>query len=151
MGGHDEPIGMGEELVYELEFPDEGVFWYHPHVREDLQQELGLYGNFLVMSSEKAPVNREETLMLDDIFLDNEGGMVPFDATKGDYIVMGRYGNTPLINGETTYDIAMQQGEVIRLYLTNVANVTPFNVGVESFGVDASDMPQMKLVGGDIG
>ena len=152
MGGHDEPIGEGEELTYELVFPDEGVFWYHPHVREDLQQELGLYGNYLIMSSEKAPVNREETVMLDDIFLDEAGEMVPFDSEKGNYVLMGRYGNTPLINGDTGYMMTMQQGEVVRLYLTNVANVTPFRLGItpsvlSSQITDDTQLPQMKLVG----
>ncbi|USN56802.1 MAG: multicopper oxidase domain-containing protein [Candidatus Peribacteria bacterium] len=156
MGGHDDPIGAGEELIYELEFPDEGVFWYHPHVREDLQQEMGLYGNYLIMSSEEAPVNREETVMLDDIFLDRHGEIVPFDPEVGDYSLMGRFGNMPLINGDTNYEITMQQGEVVRLYLTNVANVTPFNLGISpsvlrSDIVDPADIPQMKLIGGDIG
>ena len=26
-------------------FPDPGVYWYHPHIREDYGQEMGLYGN----------------------------------------------------------------------------------------------------------
>ena len=30
------------------QFPDPGVYWYHPHIREDYGQELGLYGNVLV-------------------------------------------------------------------------------------------------------
>ena len=34
-------IAVGESFSYELEFPDTGVFWYHPHVREDYQQEMG--------------------------------------------------------------------------------------------------------------
>jgi len=33
----------GETFVYELNFPDTGVFWYHPHIREDYTQEMGLY------------------------------------------------------------------------------------------------------------
>ncbi|MCA9360513.1 multicopper oxidase domain-containing protein, partial [Candidatus Kaiserbacteria bacterium] len=41
-------IAVGESFSYELEFPDTGVFWYHPHVREDYQQEMGLYGNMIV-------------------------------------------------------------------------------------------------------
>ena len=35
-------------FTYRLRFPDAGIYWYHPHVREDIQQELGLYGNLLV-------------------------------------------------------------------------------------------------------
>ena len=38
----------GESFEYQLKFPDSGLFWYHPHVREDYQQELGLYGAILV-------------------------------------------------------------------------------------------------------
>ena len=29
--------------------PDPGVDWYHPHIREDYNQELGLYGNIVVV------------------------------------------------------------------------------------------------------
>jgi len=43
-----DPIQPGESFIYELKFPDEGIYWYHPHVREDQQQELGLYGSILV-------------------------------------------------------------------------------------------------------
>lgn len=156
MWWYDDPIWSWGELTYTLTFPDDGVFWYHPHVREDLQQELGLYGNYLIMSSQHAPVNREQTIMLDDIFLDMHGEMIPFDTTKGTHVVMGRYGNTSLINGDTDYTLEMKTWEVIRLYLTNVANVTPFNLSISdsvfsSTQVDTSDHPQMKLVWWDIG
>ncbi|HEU5050397.1 MAG TPA: multicopper oxidase domain-containing protein, partial [Gemmatimonadales bacterium] len=41
-------VPPGGRFTYELVFPDAGIYWYHPHVREDIQQELGLYGNILV-------------------------------------------------------------------------------------------------------
>src|SRR3989344_7855084 len=34
-----EEMEPGETFAYRLKFPDAGVYWYHPHVREDLQQE----------------------------------------------------------------------------------------------------------------
>ncbi|MBP7819350.1 multicopper oxidase domain-containing protein, partial [Candidatus Gracilibacteria bacterium] len=37
-------IKPGESFEYKLTFPDPGVFWYHPHLREDYTQERGLYG-----------------------------------------------------------------------------------------------------------
>ncbi|MDC1205651.1 multicopper oxidase domain-containing protein, partial [Candidatus Pacebacteria bacterium] len=56
-------IEVGDSFSYELEFPDTGVFWYHPHVREDYQQELGLYGNFIVEEENYwNEVNQEEYL-----------------------------------------------------------------------------------------
>ena len=32
----------GESFQYELQFSDEGIYWYHPHVREAYQQEMGI-------------------------------------------------------------------------------------------------------------
>lgn len=134
----------GDSFSYKLKFPDAGVYWYHPHVREDFQQELGLYGNFLVVPSEAeywSPVNREVALFLDDILVEN--GTIPLSKEGADRTLMGRFGNVMLINGETDYSLSAQKGEVVRLYLTNAANTRPFNVAIA--GV------RMKLVGGDSG
>ena len=42
------PIPVGGEFTYRLRFPDDGLYWYHPHVREDYGIEMGLYGTILV-------------------------------------------------------------------------------------------------------
>ncbi len=42
----------GEIFEYKLNFPDARIFWYHPHVREDYTQEMGLYGNYHVTKDE---------------------------------------------------------------------------------------------------
>ena len=42
------PIPVGGSFTYRIEFPDPGLYWYHPHIREDYGQELGLYGNIVV-------------------------------------------------------------------------------------------------------
>jgi hypothetical protein len=34
----------GAEFTYEFVVPDAGTFWFHPHVRSDVQVERGLYG-----------------------------------------------------------------------------------------------------------
>ena len=89
--------------------PDAGVFWYHPHVREDFQQELGLYGNIIVedTSNHNSPVNGEYALILDDLFIGTEG-LVPYDKEISTWVVMGRYGNEPLINGDPNYLLRVQ-------------------------------------------
>jgi FtsP/CotA-like multicopper oxidase with cupredoxin domain len=56
---------------------------------------------------------------------------------------MGRFGNVMLINGETSPQLSANQGEVVRLYLVNTANVRVFNVRLLG--------ARMKLVGGDNG
>jgi FtsP/CotA-like multicopper oxidase with cupredoxin domain len=63
--GMQAPIPVGGGFAYRLRFPDPGVYWYHPHVREDYTQELGLYGNIIVAPRDPeywAPVNRELVL-----------------------------------------------------------------------------------------
>lgn len=134
----------GETFAYTLRFPDAGVFWYHPHVREDFQQELGLYGNFLVVPSDRSywnPVNREVALFLDDILID--GGGIPLSKRGADRTLMGRFGNVMLVNGERGYVLNAKRGETVRLYLTNAANARPMNVAIPGVRV--------KLVGGDGG
>ena len=52
------PIGVGEAFTYRIRFPDAGIYWYHPHVREDYGQEMGLYGNILVVPSRQTTGRR---------------------------------------------------------------------------------------------
>jgi FtsP/CotA-like multicopper oxidase with cupredoxin domain len=52
------PIPVGGEFPYRIQFPDPGLYWYHPHIREDYTQELGLYGNILVIPSDPATGRR---------------------------------------------------------------------------------------------
>jgi len=82
-GTHDTqaPIPVGETFTYEVRFPDPGAYWYHPHIREDYGQELGLYGNILVVPPESdywPPVNRELLLTLDDILIEDTCRHGPF-------------------------------------------------------------------------
>ena len=34
------PISVGGTFSYRIEFPDPGVYWYHPHIREDYGQAV---------------------------------------------------------------------------------------------------------------
>lgn len=139
-----EEMESGETFSYKLKFPDVGVYWYHPHVREDLQQELGLYGNYLVTPISVGywtPVNREVPLFLDDILI--EEGNILLSKEGADRTLMGRFGNVMLVNGEEDYMLEVKKGEVVRLYVTNAANARPFNFAIEG--------TKMKLVGADGG
>ena len=132
-------IPVGESFSYELEFPDTGVYWYHPHVREDYQQELGLYGNMIVTEEGYwSTVDKEDYLILDDVL---EGGDFKKEVVTN--TLMGRFGNTLLINDQEDFTLTVNQGEITRLFLTNVANTRTFDV---SF-----DGAKTKLVGGDNG
>ena len=139
------PIPVGGRFTYTLDFPDPGVYWYHPHIREDYNQEMGLYGNIVVVPQEPnywAAVNSEIALTLDDILIE-DGKVAPFSRAASSYVAMGRFGNVFLVNGEPELWLSARQGEVVRFYLTDTANTRVFNLGLPG--------ARMKLVGGDSG
>ena len=142
------PVLPGEKFRYEVYFPDTGIYWYHPHMREDIQQDLGLYGNMLVAPPELdyySPVNREEALILDDILMDDLGP-IPWGDRAPTHALMGRFGNVMLVNGVTDYVLRVAKGEVVRFYLTNVANTRTFNVvfGGAPIKIVASDVSKYQ-------
>lgn len=148
-----EPVEVGETFTYTIKFPDSGTYWYHPHIREDYAQELGLYGNYVVVPEdpdEWNPVNREEYLFLDDIRMDRDD-IESFSLERINYALMGRFGNTFLVNGLTNYRRDLNKGEVVRIALTNSANTRTFNLSipgarVKLVGLDGSAVSQEKFV-----
>jgi FtsP/CotA-like multicopper oxidase with cupredoxin domain len=139
-------IAPGGTFRYVLTFPDAGIYWYHPHVREDVQQDLGLYGNLLVQSPEPgffAPVDREEMLILDDFLLDETGAAVAYGADASTHALMGRFGNLFLVNGSPEYALSVARGDVVRFLLTNASSTRVFNLSIPG--------ARLKLVGGDVG
>jgi FtsP/CotA-like multicopper oxidase with cupredoxin domain len=139
------PILIGDSYTAEIHFPDPGLYWYHPHIREDFAQEMGLYGAVIVEPSDPdywPAVDRELSITLDDLLIE-DGAMAPFSRSGPTYTAMGRFGNVMLINGETDFSCDAAVGEVVRLYLVNTANTRIFNFGLSGM--------QMKVVGGDSG
>ena len=137
-------IKPGQSFTYKIKFTDEGVYWYHPHIREDYAQELGLYGNYVVIPDDPnywSPVDRTEYLFIDDLYLEN--GQAPFDPKIATHALMGRFGNVMLVNGETDYTLQVQKSYVVRLFFTNSANTRVFNIRIPG--------AEMKFVGGDNG
>ena len=149
---HDGVPGLTQELVqpgqshrYVLKFPDPGLYWYHPHFREDIKMDMGLYANILVRPDDPdyfTSVNREEILVLDDILLDSNG-IVDYGRESSNYMMMGRFGNTFLLNGKDNYTLSVKKNEVVRFYFTNTSNTRTYNLSI-------GDLP-MKLIGSDVG
>lgn len=137
-------VPPGGAFTYQVHFPDAGVYWYHPHVREDIEQALGLFGNMIVDSPEPdyySPVNREQSLVLNDLLV-NGDTLIPFGREGPDFALMGRVGNVLTVNGEPSYTLTARKGEVARFYLTNVSSSRVYNL---SF----SGAP-MKVVASDV-
>ena len=145
VGVTQDAVPAGGSFTYRVHFRDAGIYWYHPHVREDIQQDLGLTGNMLVAPQRPGafgPAHREEVLMLDDLLV-GEQGLVPYGEDAPTHALMGRFGNQLLVNGETRYALSARPGEVVRFYFTNVSNTRTFNIGIPG--------ARLKLVGADVG
>lgn len=135
----------GNTVEYTIKFPDTGAFWYHPHIRDDIGQGMGLYGNYIISDTASGftnPVNSEEYLILSDILINN-GKTASFPKDVTDHAIMGRYGNTLLVNGTDTYSLDAKKGDIIRLYLTNAASARTFQFSIPG--------AKLKLVGSDMG
>lgn len=138
------PIKPGESYRYTLTFPDPGIYWYHPHVREDLQQDLGMYGAVVVeptTSDYWESTSHEQVLFVDDLYIEN--GAIPKSDDHATHVMMGTYGNTMLVNGETSPRLTATTGSVWRYYIVNSANARPFRLTI--------DRARMKYVGSDGG
>ncbi|HUF69748.1 MAG TPA: multicopper oxidase family protein [Longimicrobiales bacterium] len=153
-GVTQDPVRPGETFRYTIHFPDAGIYWYHPHHREDVQQELGLYGNMLVdpqAADYYSPVNRDEVVTLDDLLLD-ASNVVPFGRESANFALMGRFGNVFLVNAEPSYHVAVGRGEVVRFFFTNVSNTRTFNVSfrrrIEAGRIGSGDVSTSDIAAG---
>jgi len=138
-------VRPGESFVYKIKFLDPGVAWYHPHTRDDIGQELGLYGNYIIEPSDAnywSEVNREVPLIIDDILIvDND--IAPFYKESINHALLGRFGNEFLVNGEEGYALPVKKNEVVRFFVTNVSNARTYNLSIPN--------AKIKLVGSDLG
>ena len=149
-----DPVAPGATFRYQIYFQDAGIYWYHPHHREDIQQELGLAGNILVSPEAHNyynPVDLEEVLMLDD-FLLSEDQPVPFGLEASNYAFMGRFGNLLLVNGEPTYDLKVDKNQLVRFFFTNAANTRTFNLSFVQKNRSASSSSNLpiKVIASDV-
>ena len=69
--------------------------------------------------------------------------MFAFFKDFGNHGMGGRWGNIMLINGDDNYNLEVKTGEVIRFYITNVANTRLFDFSIPN--------AKIKLIGSDIG
>ncbi len=148
-----EAVEPGQTFRYQIYFKDAGIYWYHPHHREDVQQELGLAGNILVTpisTDYYSPVNREEVVMLDDLVL-TQDGTVPFGLESSNYMLMGRFGNLFITNGEPEYSLETNAGEVVRFHFTNASNTRTFNISFRPRTEPDANVVPIKVVGSDVG
>lgn len=125
------PVPPGGTFEYRFKLRDAGLFWFHPHVRTDVQIERGLVGVIRVAPAdpkEEPSVDEERVLVLDDVRVNADGSFPTYldDNSK----MMGREGNTVLVNGVRDARIALRPGAIERLRILNAANGRFFNLKI---------------------
>jgi iron transport multicopper oxidase len=133
------PIPPGESFTYDFVARDVGLYWYHPHMHEGAQIDLGLHGPILIHAPDEPYVALDQPLVLDDVLLDEGGiaGLDPHAPDPHDTHVDGggdqtdRYGNTLLANGKRDLTIPVEPGSWGLFRLVNVANARYLRVHLE--------------------
>lgn len=115
------PIAPGKTFTYRFTVPASGTYWYHSHTRPVLDQnDLGLYGAFVVKAPEDARYSSDQTFVLDDWYLGARGERLK-GTGRGE---MERLGNVETVNGKTGDAIApvnLQKGQLHKFRFINAS------------------------------
>ena len=114
-------IAPGQEFLYEFDNLEPGTYWYHPHSDNHHQLDGGLAGVLIVDPADPGsdPVfDLEQTIVLDDWNPQVTGG------TFAGHLLNGR-------TSEGQGDVAVQQGQLLRLRFVNIAARTNYVVALD--------------------
>jgi FtsP/CotA-like multicopper oxidase with cupredoxin domain len=146
MDGMASEVAPGQSFTFEFKLLDVGTFWYHPHTNTAVQVDRGLYGAIVVEDDQPPVLGQvaDEVLVLDDVLVQANSGMMDTTAHDMRMDVMGSEGNVLLVNGaQATREIAVKAGEPRLWRLVNAANSRYFSLQL--------DGGTMIRVGGDRG
>jgi FtsP/CotA-like multicopper oxidase with cupredoxin domain len=139
------PIPPGGTFEYRFVLRDAGLFWFHPHIRSDVQIEKGLYGVMRVRGDDEPLTDAERIVVLDDVRVLPDGSLPTYldDESK----MLGRQGNILLVNGAQMPSFRWAAGSLQRLRIVNVANGRFFNLRLPGYswrviGTDGGLVPQ---------
>jgi FtsP/CotA-like multicopper oxidase with cupredoxin domain len=126
------PVEPGGTFEYSFTLRDAGLFWFHPHIRSDVQVEKGLYGVIRVRGADEPTSDDEQILVLDDISVLPDGTLPTYldDESK----MLGRQGNVLLVNGRAMPTLQWRAGALNRLRVVNTANGRFFNLSLPGYG-----------------
>lgn len=157
------PIAPGASFDYQFVARDPGLFWYHPHIADHVQVELGLYGAILIHQPGEPDASTlavDQPLMLDDVLIENGqisgmdvNGPDPMDApmASSNEMMDGRLGNVLLANGKANLRIPVTAGGWALFRLVNASNARHMVLSLEGHqlvivGLDQGFAPDPKPV-----
>ncbi len=120
------PIPPGGTFDYEFTLIDSGYYWFHPHIRGDVQVEAGLYAPIIVRDDIAIDVAADRAFVLDDVKLSASGQLS--DRTEALDLMLGRMGNVVLVNGRERPSLEVATGSRERWRFVNSANGRYFNL-----------------------
>lgn len=120
------PVDPGKEFEYRFTLRDAGSFWFHPHIRGEVQIERGLYAPFIVEGGAAPDVHADRYFVLDDVKL-SASGQLSADTDALDEM-MGRQGNVLLVNGQKDAQLLVPSNARERWRFVNSANGRYFNL-----------------------
>lgn len=132
-GSHISQLTVPPGGTFRYEFPllIAGTFWYHPHVRTNVQVEKGMYGALIVhdeVTDDALNIpGLEHVFMLDDILVDPLTAQIvdAFTGSKEEVakvMLDGREGNQQLLNGKWQPAVTMERFVPHRIRMINAAN-----------------------------
>lgn len=137
------PIEPEASFEYRFKLLDAGTFWYHPHVRSNEQVEKGLYGMVVVEDPAAPKLGDELDLILDDVLLKADGTLVRPGGGGHMEEMIGREGNTLLVNGKVSPALTVRAGQRQHWRVVNAANARFFRLAIPGY--------RITRVGGDGG
>lgn len=138
-----EPVPPGGRFVYEFIAKPAGTRWYHTHVNEHKQLELGLYAPLIIEPALREPYDREYTLVLDD--------WVTGIGASAQHMMHGRQPayDTFTINGKAwpaTQPLLVREGERVKLRLINTSATEIHTIYVEGHSLKVTHTDGNSLV-----
>lgn len=156
--GHTQPaVPPGGTFDYSFVLPDAGLFWYHPHADSARQVGYGLYGAILVEDpDEPRDLGDQVVLVLSDMAIDPDGSIVEPDPDDNHQILLGREGDTLLVNGRVRPTLLARSGRRQRWRIVNAAKSRFFQlalaghkftrIGTDGGLLEAPDAPTEKVL-----
>ena len=116
------PVEPGAGFDYDFVVPDAGLYWYHPHVRSNVQVDSGLYGAIVVDDpAERQDFGDQLVLVLSDVQVGPDGNLAAPNPGDAIAAIFGREGNVLLVNGRVAPTVQARRGRRQRWRLVNAA------------------------------
>jgi len=156
------PVQPGETFVYEFVAKPAGTRWYHTHMNEHKQLELGLYAPLIIEPASGEPYDREYTLVLDDWNTSMTSSEAPRHPGMGGMMgqmMSGQMGNmmggqahdydTFTINGKAwpaTQPLMVRKSERVKLRLINASATETHTIHLEGHSIRVTHTDGNALV-----